>query len=160
MVQSSDSQQISSPLHEANNDASLDALESGSSTALELCPTCGRKYPDHPTLSPRRQRFVAEYMVDLNATQAAIRAGYAPGGAKVTGSRLLSNANVAAAIEDARGILTRRTGLAAEWAIRKLAANGIAAMDKGAYGPANRAFELVGQHFGAFPAPKAPTPQS
>lgn len=122
------------------------------------CPTCGRGHPNGPTLPPRRRRFVVEYLLDPNATQAAIRAGYAPGSAKVTGSRLLTNANVAAAIEDARGLLTERTQLAAEWAIRKLAENGLAAMEQGAYGPANRAFELVGQHFGAFPAPKALPP--
>lgn len=52
-------------------------------------------------LSDRQQRFVDEYLIDLNATQAAIRAGYSPNGAKVQAVRLLSNANVAAAV--ARG---------------------------------------------------------
>ena len=38
--------------------------------------------------------------------------------------------------------------------------NGIAAMSEGAYGPSNRAFELVGQHFGAFPSSRPPAAPS
>ncbi len=49
-------------------------------------------------LYPMQWRFVQEYIKDLNATQSAIRAGYARGSAKVTGSRLLSKANVQAAL--------------------------------------------------------------
>lgn len=52
-------------------------------------------------LTPKQQRFVDEYLVDLNATQAAIRAGYSDASAKsvaVQASRLLSNANVRGAI--------------------------------------------------------------
>lgn len=45
-------------------------------------------------MNPKRQRFCEEYAVDLNGAQAAIRAGYAPGCAKVTASRLLTDANV------------------------------------------------------------------
>jgi phage terminase small subunit len=46
-------------------------------------------------LTPKQRRFVAEYGVDLNATQAAIRAGYAKGSANVTGCQLLANPNIA-----------------------------------------------------------------
>ena len=45
-------------------------------------------------MNDRRTRFVQEYAVDLNGTAAAVRAGYAPGSAKVTASRLLSYANI------------------------------------------------------------------
>lgn len=41
------------------------------------------------TLTPKQAAFVREYQVDLNATQAAIRAGYAEASAHVTGSQLL-----------------------------------------------------------------------
>ena len=51
-----------------------------------------------PGLTPRQARFVAEYLKDQNATQAAIRAGYSKGTAKQQGSRLLTNADVAAAV--------------------------------------------------------------
>lgn len=49
-------------------------------------------------LTPKQQRFVAEYLIDLNATQAAIRAGYSPKTAKVQGSRLLTNVAIASAV--------------------------------------------------------------
>lgn len=49
----------------------------------------------------RRQRFVLEYIKDLNATQAAIRAGYAPRSARQQGQRLLSDAAIASQIADA-----------------------------------------------------------
>jgi len=51
-----------------------------------------------PNLTPKQQRFVQEYLIDLNATQAAIRAGYSKSTAKQQGSRLLTNADIAAAV--------------------------------------------------------------
>lgn len=45
-------------------------------------------------ISPRQQRFIEEYLVDLNGTQAAIRAGYAPAAAEVQASRLLRNVKI------------------------------------------------------------------
>lgn len=50
------------------------------------------------SLTPRMSRFVSEYLVDLNATQAAIRAGYNAKTAQQQGSRLLLNVVVAAEI--------------------------------------------------------------
>lgn len=50
-------------------------------------------------LNAKQQRFVAEYLTDLNATQAAIRAGYSAKTANVIGPRLLVNVRVAEAIE-------------------------------------------------------------
>ena len=47
----------------------------------------------------KRQRFVDEYIVDLNATKAAERAGYSKKTANEQGSRLLKNPTVKAAIE-------------------------------------------------------------
>lgn len=47
----------------------------------------------------RRTRFIKEYLIDQNAQRAAIAAGYAPGSAKVTGARLLTDANVRSEIE-------------------------------------------------------------
>ncbi len=43
------------------------------------------------SLTPKQARFVEEYLIDLNATQAAIRAGYSAKTAEVQGSRLLGN---------------------------------------------------------------------
>lgn len=52
-------------------------------------------------LTAKQQRFVAEYLIDLNATQSAVRAGYSAKTAEQQGPRLLGNAGVAAAIQKA-----------------------------------------------------------
>jgi len=49
-------------------------------------------------LTNKQQRFVEEYCVDCNATQAAIRAGYSPASAKLSGHRCITNDNVLALI--------------------------------------------------------------
>lgn len=49
-------------------------------------------------LSLKQQRFVDEFAIDHNASRAARAAGYGAGSAKVTASRLLTNANVRAAV--------------------------------------------------------------
>lgn len=54
--------------------------------------------PGAAPLSARHKRFVAEYLIDGNATQAAIRASYSRKTARVQGHRLLTNAAIAAAL--------------------------------------------------------------
>ena len=49
-------------------------------------------------LTRKQHRFMVEYLVDLNATQAALRVGYSPRTAPQQGSRLLKNVDVQAAI--------------------------------------------------------------
>lgn len=65
------------------------------------------------SLNPKQTRFVAEYLVDYNATQAAIRAGYSPRTAQEQGSRLLSHVMVAAAVEAGKSRLLERADLSA-----------------------------------------------
>lgn len=50
------------------------------------------------SLTPKQQRFVTEYLKDLNATQAAIRCGYSERTAAQQGSRLLRNDQICAAV--------------------------------------------------------------
>lgn len=50
-------------------------------------------------LTPKQYMFVQEYLIDLNATQAAIRAGYSANTANEQGARLLANASVKVAIQ-------------------------------------------------------------
>ena len=71
-------------------------------------------------LTPKQQRFVQEYLVDLNATQAAIRTGYSAKTAEVQGSRLLSNANIAAAVSEAQDKLAAKSGITKERWLREL----------------------------------------
>ena len=61
-----------------------------------------KNVPKNGELTPKQERFVAEYLIDLNATQAAIRTGYSAKTAEVQGSRLLSNAKIKAAIDAGR----------------------------------------------------------
>ena len=72
-------------------------------------------------LNERQKRFAEEYLIDLNATQAAIRAGYSPATADQQGSRLLKNVKVRAYIDRRLAELSRRTGVTQERIIRELA---------------------------------------
>lgn len=72
-------------------------------------------------LTPKETRFVREYLKDLNATQAAIRAGYRAHTAKQAGSRLLSNVDVRAAIEEAKSERNERLQIDADWVLQRLA---------------------------------------
>lgn len=75
---------------------------------------------DRP-LTPRQQRFVDEYLIDLNATQAAIRAGYSERTAQEQSSRLLSNAMVQQAIQQAQQARSEITGVRAANVLREIA---------------------------------------
>lgn len=56
-------------------------------------------------MTPKQERFVAEYLIDLNATQAAIRAGYSPRTAYAIGDENLRKPYIAAAIDQRRSAL-------------------------------------------------------
>lgn len=73
-------------------------------------------------LTPKQQRFVDEYLVDRNATQAAIRAGYEATNADVTGPRLLGNVGVAEAIAVATKAQSQRTLINADRVLAEIAA--------------------------------------
>ncbi len=72
-------------------------------------------------LTEKQQRFVDEYLIDLNATQAAIRAGYSVKTADVQGSRMLGNVKVQQAISEAMAERSRRTGINQERILIELA---------------------------------------
>lgn len=73
------------------------------------------------SLTPRQQQFVDEYLLDLNATQAAIRAGYSPRTAAAQASRLLINVKVAEAITQAREERSRRLEVSKDRVLMELA---------------------------------------
>lgn len=68
----------------------------------------------------QQQAFVREYLIDLNATQAAIRAGYSEATAQEQGSRLLSNVMVSAAIKEALDARAERTQINADYVLNRL----------------------------------------
>ncbi len=71
-------------------------------------------------LTVKQQCFVAEYLIDLNATQAAIMAGYSPKTANEQGSQLLANLSVRARIDQALAERSRRTGINADLVLDEL----------------------------------------
>lgn len=71
-------------------------------------------------LTEKQKRFVDEYLIDLNAAQAAIRTGYSPKTAKEQGARLLTNANVAEAIEKGKKARQKRTEITQDWVVNEM----------------------------------------
>ena len=117
-------------------------------------------------LTPKQEAFVREYLVDLNATQAAIRAGYSAKTAYSIGDENLKKPEIANAIKEAMDARAARTELTADYVL-----NGIRALVErciqaepvrdaegsptGEYkfepAPALRGYELLGKHLGLFP---------
>ncbi len=62
-------------------------------------------------LSDRQRQFAAEYLIDLNGTQAALRAGYAKSGADVQAVRLLADDRIRAIIAQGKEDRSKRTGI-------------------------------------------------
>jgi phage terminase small subunit len=127
-------------------------------------------------LGPRQERFVEEYLLDLNAKQAAIRAGDSPKTAEVQGSRLLRNAKVQRALSKAFDRRAVNVEIDQEWVLSRLALvverclqnepvrdrkgnplvietleGELAAAYTFQPGAAARALELRGKHIGLFP---------
>lgn len=71
-------------------------------------------------LTPKQQRFVEEYLLDLNATAAARRAGYSLKTAEWQGPQLLAKTHVAAAIAAAQQARSERTKVDADWLLMRL----------------------------------------
>lgn len=72
------------------------------------------------SLTPKQQRFVDEYLIDLNATAAAIRAGYSERTARQAGAENLSKPVIAAAILDAQAQRAGRTQITADYVLSNL----------------------------------------
>ena len=70
-------------------------------------------------LTPKQQRFVDEYLVDLNATQAAIRAGYSRNSARQMGAENLTKPVIAAAVAEAKRDRSLATKIDAEWVLKQ-----------------------------------------
>lgn len=118
-------------------------------------------------LTEKQKRFVEEYLIDLNATQAAIRAGYSPKTAYSAGQRLLKNVEVRKAIDERlekiktaktadaqevmeylssvlRGEQTEEVPLLCGEGYQRLVAKAVAAKDR------LKAAELLGKRYGIF----------
>ena len=76
-------------------------------------------------MTKKQKRFVEEYLIDLNATQAAIRAGYSPETAYSIGSENLKKPEIRACIEKAMAERSKRTGINQDRIIMELAKIGL-----------------------------------
>lgn len=72
-------------------------------------------------LNEKQRQFVQEYLVDLNATQAAKRAGYSERTAYSQGQRLLKHDEIQAAIQEARKAQQERTEITADRVLQEYA---------------------------------------
>lgn len=104
-------------------------------------------------LTPKQKTFVKEYLVDLNARQAAIRAGYSEKTAQEQSSRLLSNVKVAKAVQTEMDKRSERTEINADYVLTgirdltdRCANNG----DEHNPTAALKGYELLGKHLKLF----------
>jgi phage terminase small subunit len=114
-----------------------------------------RSEPKDKPLNPKQEAFAREYLVDLNATQAAIRAGYSPKTAGVQGFDLLKKPQIAALVQAGRQEAQEKTGISAQmvlrhaWAIATADARELAKVKVGCcrhcYGEGHRRQRTVGE---------------
>ena len=104
------------------------------------------------TMTDKQARFVAEYLVDCNATQAAIRAGYSSKTAYSIGQRLMKDPAIQAQIQAGMTERQERTELSQDYVIdnlREIVSRCMNAEDFKPYG-ALKALELLGKHLRMF----------
>jgi phage terminase small subunit len=119
--------------------------------ATNLLWSDGRKKGDGG-LNDKQRRFAEEYVVDLNVTAAAKRAGYSERTAHVIGHKLLKIAKVAALVGKAQAKLSAKTEVNAERVINKLASIAFGETDPSLPKPADQlnALAQLGKHLGLF----------
>lgn len=99
-------------------------------------------------LTDKQTAFVREYLVDLNTTRAAIRAGYSERTASRIGPQLLGKTCVREAIEKAQAKRARRVEVKAEDVLRGVIEVTTQARDSGDLKTALKGYELQGKHLG------------
>ncbi len=72
------------------------------------------------TLTPKQAKFVIEYLIDLNGTQAAIRAGYSEDTATEIASENLTKPNIKSAIQEQMDARASRTLITADWVLERM----------------------------------------
>lgn len=116
-------------------------------------------------LTPKQKRFVDEYLIDLNATAAAKRAGYSEKSADKIGPELLGKTSIQEALSKALAKRSERTEITQDWVLSRLQTvaerclQAAAVIDKegnptGEYkfdsSGANKSLELLGKHLKLF----------
>ena len=112
--------------------------------------------PTTAQLTAKQTRFVAEFGLDGNGAAAAVRAGYSPNGAKVTASRMLTNANpVRRAVEARQAADATRLGIARQNVLQGLLEAVEAARALGDPAAMIAGLREVARLLGFYPAPGA-----
>lgn len=109
--------------------------------------------PKHNTpsgLTLKQERFVAEYLIDGNATRSALAAGYSAKTAVKIGSELLAKPAVRAAIDAAQAELVAKLQLSAEQTLKDIARVARKAENAGEFSAALKGHELIGKHLKLF----------
>ena len=103
-------------------------------------------------LTAKQDRFVEEYLVDLNATQAALRAGYSEKTARSIGAENLSKPDIEKAIADALETRRLRTEITQDRVLEELARIGFAVIPEEAVRVADKlaALDKLAKHLGMF----------
>lgn len=102
------------------------------------------------TLTAKQRRFVAEYLVDLNATQAAIRAGYSAKTAYSQGQRLLKNVEVSKVVGAHAANRSEKLDLSAERVLRGLFEEATRTGEGSSHGARVSAWGLLGKYHSLF----------
>jgi phage terminase small subunit len=102
------------------------------------------------TLTPKQQRFVDEFLLDLNATQAAIRAGYSKSTARNIACENLTKPHIAKAVAAKRNAVSERTGFTLERLDAEIMSLYGKCRENGNYSVAARCLDLMGRRLGAF----------
>lgn len=97
-------------------------------------------------LKAKQEKFCEEYMVDLNATQAAIRAGYSKKTAKQMGTENLSKPVIADRIAELKASMCARTRLTADFILNGLMKEAEYSDDGSSHGARVKAFEVLGKY--------------
>lgn len=101
-------------------------------------------------LNPKQQAFAREYLVDRNATQAAIRAGYSRKSAHSQGHDLLKHPEIQEAIQDGTQKVFERAELSAAGVLADIARIAQKAESVGELNAALKGHELLGKHLKLF----------
>lgn len=101
-------------------------------------------------MTPKQNRFVDEFLVDLNATQAAIRAGYSARTAEQQGPRLLGNVEIAAAVQAAQQARSERLQITQDDVLRGLRREATLSGENSSHAARVSAWGLIGKHLGMF----------
>ena len=101
-------------------------------------------------LTPKQQLFIKESLIDLNATQSAIRAGYSKKNADKIGSELLGKTRIKEAIEKSLTKRTDKLDITAEYVLNSLKEVAEASKARNDSAGANRSLELLGKYLKLF----------